>query len=314
MDLYEMPFVIPACEYAIFNTLQLFDDFGRNIRNIYEPCIVGVLLPASMDASTRNVMDIPHLKFTCDTTLPLQFADLDLSNNGISDEEILSLVEKYGLPHQRGGKVATLKNGREVSVWDSLAKFRTQLARLKAASLLWRGFIERNIHKVKRLLILESAKNGGTWAKFTVKDVSCAYFVSWSKIFASSYDEIFDVALKILCKMISDGLHDFSTPTSIWHDTNARIHIEYGVNGPYSYTWKVLLDDLSDSRKRRQWHYKQCRSCGAWEDMSKPKRRASRWTRCDQCVKMDKSRYEMKRRDEKRGGAPKRPRGRPKTK
>jgi hypothetical protein len=48
------------------------------------------------------------------------------------------------------------------------------------------------------------------------------------------------------------------------------------------YIWSVIRAEIM-GKGLKQWHYKQCVDCGAWEDLSLSKHRST-WTTCEKCL------------------------------
>ncbi|MDR0616462.1 MAG: hypothetical protein LBG29_06595, partial [Synergistaceae bacterium] len=112
------------------------------------------------------------------------------------------------------------------------------------------------------------------------------------------------VAKTLLANKVSEGLEEFPTTNHLEFEEGKFVN-QINPRSAMGFIWSIIRDDLVSGR---DWHYKQCRYCGAWEDMSKPGLRRSIWTHCDktECRKAhlrEKNKEQSKKYRQRRKGA-----------
>jgi hypothetical protein len=319
-------------KYQIRKSLTLFNSNEKKV--FYSKASYVVKIALSDEYGSNEITEIVY-----DSTIPLKIADLrnsdvpnskgEILNEEILNEDILAWVEMYDIPDAKeeifGGTGFYLADGSSVLGFYPLKRLSSQLARIKAAVPLWKAFIEEDFAAIRKLfspappmefkenndeILVEQIKLSGYLNEHPLN-----YGVTFQN-FRNDEKAVLQVAARVLVEAVSLGLKDFPLASKIWVEWDDEYekyldfhHKSESADGDvYSYAWNVILEDLSRSEKRRNWHYKQCADCGTWEDLSKPNRRNSKWKRCDACIK---ERKKLRERDRRANKPDKRPRGRP---
>jgi hypothetical protein len=322
-------------ECSIHAEIFLYEDTRKLIAHFNTPHVVksrflcddgeDCLKEDTEDSSTAEII-------ICDTTLPLTIADKIPQDKPVSDDVVLDLVGKYDLPRDsnkflREKQSLYLEDGSQVLAIYPLDTLKAQLVDIKATVLLWQAVIECDHRRIRRLFNLRH--NDGISAEYM--PISTSFYKNLpstfdQSAFDSEEEEAKKFASQMLCEMVRDGLEDFPLSSTIEVAEEGRFrHIPQPLDS-FSYAWTVILNDLSRSDARRKWHYKKCKGyqekvdgvwenkpCDVWEDLSKPNRRATRWTRCDKCKYEYQKEKSQRKRDKERAQDPnRRGPGRPK--
>jgi hypothetical protein len=259
-------------------------------------------------------------RVTCNTTLPLIIADKIPQDKPVSDDVVLELIKKYNLPRNsnsnkflREKQQLYLKDGSQVLAFYPLDTLKSQLVDIKAAVLLWQAFLEDDVPKIRRLFAFR--RDGRTRDEYMPLELS--FHENLPENFDQGADmdddEVIKFASWTLCKMIVHGFEGFPPSSKVEVEEEGRFRHAPHPLDPFSYVWSVILNDLSRSDARRKWHYRKCKGyrekvdevwkdkpCSHWEDVSKPNRRATRWTRCDKCQYEHQKEKSQKKRDKER--------------
>jgi hypothetical protein len=196
----------------------------------------------------------------------------------------LNFARKYDLP-LTGVRVPEITiDGRKVIDYYQLDKLKMWLTRVKSAVNLWRLTGEKDINGTRHVI-------AGVDEYYSL----CA---RWCHNGASNDDDesIMLTAKNILIAMVNEGLWEFPTTNQLTFE-NGKFINQIDPRSAMGYIWSLISDDLASGRN---WHYKQCAYCDAWEDMSKPGLRRSCWSHCNkpECVKAhkrDKSKLRSKK-------------------
>jgi hypothetical protein len=191
-----------------------------------------------------------------DSTLPLIIADLNITYETESNETekkfLLDFMNKYDMPDFGDNYVEDNwynKEGQKIVGFYPLVAFKKRLLSIKNAVSYWR--------------VVVGDKTGET-----------------------------DCDTKKLVDMIAKEINSFPLSVNIkanmptedsWH-TKPLFRYELAANDVFSYAWNVILKNLSLPPGKRTWRYKQCDTCGKWEDISKPLHRNT-WKYCYECRK-----------------------------
>jgi hypothetical protein len=332
-------------EYQIRKALTLFDFDGKKVFYSNAGYIVKTVW---RDETGRGKIEFIEEMPCYDSTIPLQIADLknpdenkdilawvekyDIPNTKVETYDIPNTkVEKYDIPYTKveniGDKRLYLNDGKAVLRFYPLRLLASQLTRIKAVVPLWKAFVEKDIAAIRQLLSLSAPmEHREDDDKIFIEQIQLSgypiehtlnYGVTF-RDFEHNEKTALQVAARVLSDAIVAGLTDFPLASKItvaWDDEyddekffTFRHKAEPANGDVYSYAWNVILEDLSRSEKRRIWNYRRCVDCEAWEDLSKPNRRNSRWKRCDACIK---ERKKTKRQERLANKPDKRPRGRP---
>jgi hypothetical protein len=136
------------------------------------------------------------------------------------------------------------------------------LADIKAAVTLWRWIGEECVDEIR---------------EFIREDDDYSLYVADEDNFNNDDEYAVLVAKTLLANKVSEGLREFPATNQLAFE-NDRFVNQINPRSAVGFIWSIISDDLMSGRS---WHYKQCRYCGAWEDMSKPGLRRSIWTHCD---------------------------------